>query len=493
MRFSVIIPLEFHRGQIEPCLERWARQQTFPGEQFEILAAGCRSSLDEETACSVWQRLRAHDRLLVFDEPHDVSLCVRGAKEARGELLFFTESHCLPEPDILTLIDDAFKRHPEWAGLSCQSVPVTPNRLSVIEADMYAADIQYGMLEHPWRKILDQCFAVRAAAYSDAGGFRPELGHFAEWHLAAHMHRKGYRIGYLPEARVHHHYSGDIGELLNFTRDFAQGEMRYFAAFREDECRAYFSEPAEWLIHHLWDPRLSRLALRLRRNARSRTMLKRMSPDERVARIQVFFAMRYLHASTALSLLSAVLRAQMHVLMLRLSAGLVPGKSAMRFFFLKTIGSMVNVERMRFIRAMKRETAFRTAAARSPMASMSWSMGDACAFPHCGYYACEEWQGRKFRWSAPVAVMELPLLPGKHELTLESLPIRTVSNLRFYIDGRPVAAAQKGNLFELQFEVPSDTPVSFALTCEPWRVADERRLLGLPVTLIASRRCAERS
>ena len=36
LRFSVIIPLEFHRGQVEECLQRWVHQQTYPREQYEI-------------------------------------------------------------------------------------------------------------------------------------------------------------------------------------------------------------------------------------------------------------------------------------------------------------------------------------------------------------------------------------------------------------------------------------------------------------------------
>jgi hypothetical protein len=38
-RFSVIIPLEEHRGQAVACVRAWAEQQDFPREQFELVRA----------------------------------------------------------------------------------------------------------------------------------------------------------------------------------------------------------------------------------------------------------------------------------------------------------------------------------------------------------------------------------------------------------------------------------------------------------------------
>ena len=84
-------------------------------------------------------------------QSHDIALCAVGASVARGKYLFFTESHCWPEADVLKLCLQAFREHADWAGMSCSSVRVCHNRLSVAEADMYDADIAYGMNVHPWR------------------------------------------------------------------------------------------------------------------------------------------------------------------------------------------------------------------------------------------------------------------------------------------------------------------------------------------------------
>src|SRR5687767_10516442 len=173
LRFSIIIPLEFHRGQVEACLRQWVQEQTYARDQYEIIAVGCRYSLDQEALSFFKSLLGPHDRLLLHDEPHDMALCVHGAQQAKGEVLFFTESHCLPRSNILSVADEMLLTHPQWAGFSCRSLRITHNALSVVEADLYEADIRFGMEEHPWRKILDQCFVVRIKNYHSAGEFRP--------------------------------------------------------------------------------------------------------------------------------------------------------------------------------------------------------------------------------------------------------------------------------------------------------------------------------
>ena len=75
--------------------------------------------------------------MLQIDLRHDMGLCAKAAETARGEVLFFTESHCLPEPETLAHADAAARANSEWAGFSCRSVSITQNLLSKIEAEWY--------------------------------------------------------------------------------------------------------------------------------------------------------------------------------------------------------------------------------------------------------------------------------------------------------------------------------------------------------------------
>src|SRR5271165_6309409 len=222
--FSIIIPLEFHRGQWERCWQGW-QSQTLPRSAFEIILVVPPDFPQRDKL----QDFASVGRLEYSQHSHDIGLCADGARSARGTYLFFTESHCWPEPDVLEICQRAIREHPEWAGLSCKSIRVCPNRLSEAEADMYEGDTEFGMTIHPWRKILDVCFVTSRDVYRQCGELEPEFGHFAEWVLAERYAARGLEIGYVPEAIVHHYYIGALDELRAFTLDFVSGEIRYFS------------------------------------------------------------------------------------------------------------------------------------------------------------------------------------------------------------------------------------------------------------------------
>jgi len=152
----------------------------------------------------------------------------------------------LAEADVLTLCLQAFREHADWAGMSCSSVRVCHNRLSCGEADMYDADIAYGMTFMPWRKVLDQCFVTRREAYEACGGFEPELGHFAEWVLAARYARAATRSAIFRKPVCITTTSASSAELKTFTLDFVAGEIRYFGRNSREPCSELLEAPPEW-------------------------------------------------------------------------------------------------------------------------------------------------------------------------------------------------------------------------------------------------------
>src|SRR5258708_3399502 len=160
--FSVIIPLEYHRGQWERCWQGW-QSQTLDRDSFEIILV---VPPDFPERGKLRELADPAPRLEYSQHSHDIALSADGAAAARGKFLFFTESHCWPEPDVLERCLQAFFANADWAGFSCKSLRVCPNRLSEAEADMYEADTDYGMIVHPWRKILDVCFAPRRRGHA---------------------------------------------------------------------------------------------------------------------------------------------------------------------------------------------------------------------------------------------------------------------------------------------------------------------------------------
>ncbi len=479
-RFSVIIPLEEHRGHAVSCVRAWVEQRDFPREQFELVIASPPDYPPAELE-ELQSLLAGHDRLLRLVHDHDMGLCAEAAAVANGEWLFFTESHCLPEPQTLARADEAARLHPEWAGFSCRSVPITKNRLSKVEAQLYERDIEHGMTEHPWRKVLDQCFVVRQKAYFEAGGFDPSFGHFAEWLIAARFYALGLTIGYARDARIHHMYIGRFDEWRRFTADFFYGQMRYVALEPADPLRIMFDEVPEWSMRRQFDRavalRVCRMLLRDLRRSRQRLLWPSSWPWSTLrgwlwrAAAGDYWVLIPAHTRR----LSARLAAQLHLL---LGNGARAEEALTR-----CCGAIALVERMKFVRRWAREEHGNAKGATLDSVGV-WKPGQADD-RGVGFHMVEA-----TLWSEPAAYVELPLPAGRYEVELRWLfrPLtRGAPLLSFYVDERPLTNEEVRILDDralLQVEIP-DTPQApprIGWVCSAHREPGDHRTLGLPVT-----------
>jgi len=261
-RFSILIPLGFTRGLAEQCVRAWTAEQRYPRDRYKLLIAAP-ARCDVAEIALLGSMLGAQDQIVSIDADHDITLVAEAARRVRGEVLIFTEGHCIPEPDFLQACDRAFAEHPEWAGFSGGSKPLVHNLLSEIEAEMYVDDIERNLREHPWLTVLDQCFVVKRTAYETSGGLDVRFGHFAEHVLAARLHRAGMAIGFDPRAAIAHHYVGDIAELIEFARDYGHGQASFASEAGSDPCGDLFSPPDVWRTRIAVEPAVGRRMVRL--------------------------------------------------------------------------------------------------------------------------------------------------------------------------------------------------------------------------------------
>ena len=414
--FSIIIPLEVHRGKAMKSVRAWAREQTFERSLYELIVV-----VPPDFPRDELQALRAllveHDRVLHSPEKHDMTLCVAGAAAAQGSVLFFTESHVWPEPDVLEKSQTVLDVHPEWSAFSCTSERVTGNRLSVLEADMYEADIEYGMTKHPWRKILDQCFVTRREPYFAAGGFPHEFGHFAEWVLAARYHALGHRIGYAPEIRLHHQYIGDLRELRKFSCDFIDGEFLFHSRSEESPGDELIEPYLEWVNRGSWDPRLAREMLRwiVQRRLRAVQWLPAAIGGGAFAQVAALLEEWRLSAAIAwTSRFGSIDRA--------------------RRVFEQYIAVLVWHRRMHHIARFLRQRRCPDPRATAVVDQASWSPIRPAGIDAVGFHQTEAWNGVTFRWSEAAALTSLRLKPGDYTVRMECPSIRNLANglhLRF--------------------------------------------------------------
>ena len=476
--FSVIIPLEYHRGQWERCWQGW-QAQTLNHDDFEIILV---VPADFSQHDKLRDLVGSRARLEYSQHVHDIGLCAAGAATARGKFLFFTESHCWPEPEVLQLCLQAFEDNPDWAGLSCRSIRITHNKLSIAEADMYDADIEYGMNFHPWRKILDQCFVTRRESYHQCGGLLQEFGHFSEWLLAARYHAAGHKIGYLPDALFHHYYIGAVSELKAFTLDFVTGEISYFSQGAHAPGGDLLEVPPEWACRQNFDAGTARAILRM--------ILRDLVAADAVGgqRWQSLRAIgRWIFpAISGDGLARAASAAATHSAYLAMTLAILVGRRDQLGHALKAyIGALIRQQRLNRIRIE------RLGAQPPAVPDEGGGPGTTAAVvSQTGFHLPERYQGHHFRWSETEAAIRIRASPGRLTLRIRCAQVRSLSDsidLRFYCDGRripdgAISAGAEG--FEIRMIIPQSGTVILGWLCQAFPATDDRRRLGLPVAAL---------
>ncbi len=502
-RFSVIIPLESHRGEAVRCVRGWAKGQLFPREQFEIVVAIPAGHSTPELE-EIRGLLGPQDRMLELDRHHDMDLCAKAAQSASGEVLFFTESHCLPEPGTLASAEAITRANPEWAGFSGRSIPITGNLLSEVEAAWYGPDIEFGMHEHPWRKVLDQCFVVRRSAYFQAGGFDPAFGHFAEWLIAARFHALGLTIGYAPTVRIHHRYIGEFAEWHHFTADFLRGQMAYLAVEPPDPLTTMFDEVPEWSRRHMLRRSVARRVCRMLLSdlRGSIELASAESPLRNLSSLRDWhwslLRSWLVRAAAGHSIMRA--RAQRRYLTTRVALQvdlLTRNRAQARVHLGRCCDAVAMVERTRFARAWARNLED-DEASRPPLDDVPardsglWEPGRLDEVHGVGFHSASAAGAERIRWSEPAAYVALPLAAGRYVMRLNWLfppQFDGDQSPRFYLDERPIPAERvsiRRDFVELRVDVPESSCLPrLGWVCPANHADDDARMLGLPVVSLA--------
>jgi hypothetical protein len=473
---SVIIPLEFHRDQWERCWQGW-NAQTVDRSAYELILV-----VPSDFQDLAWLDGVSADCLEFSSQSHDIDLCAAGAKRARGEYLFFTEAHCWPEPDVLERCLEAINTNRDWAGFSCLSVPITHNRLSVAEAEMYMVDIEYAMKVHPWRKILDQCFVTRREVYEHCGGFKTGIGHYAEWLLAASYFRGGYKIGYFPRARFHHYYSGSLDNLDMFTLDFVNGEIDYFGSEHDDSNRQLFEIPSEWICQGNFDRDMARSVLHIVLQGLWPPGSSRHHLPSAIVEIGRWLPPAIFGDGIVRT--RAVIGVAWARAVLRLAAA-IGSQKWLNYQFTNYIAKLIHAQRLAKIRILRptRRDALKTGHIGFGVNPFSL---DAT-----GFYPLEQSQGIRFRWSETAAAVLVSAPAGRQTIHIDCLPVRALSDVRsdlhFYIDGARISASRlsmAADRISIELDLARARVFKLGWTCAPFKATADHRLLGLAVRRI---------
>lgn len=496
---AVIIPVEYHRDQAVDCVRGWAQQQQHPADRYQLILCAP-SNLDPATETDIRALLRPWDRLEKSNANHDMALVAQAASMAESELLLFTESHCLPYPQAVGSIVGAAAEHPDWSGFSCTTTPMTRTLLSKIEANIYDTHIRQGLDSSGWMKVIDQCFVIRRDDYFAANGFRPEFGHFAEWLLAAELHRQNMTIGLYPHDLLQHYYSGVVSDLESFTFDFAKGHIQYLAECAAEPAARYFQEIPE-LQEYCRRSQADYRALALAKTKALPVTLIHMlrQSKNRLPRVTTGAVLLDWLESLLQGVSSASSRrwamASAYRAKRRLQRSLnSQDEVRARFDFLDWFAKVAHQSRLQFL---AETPALQGSFSRDPNFPAEQTVDWRSAERDDGQL---EWLGlfdgeltpaaERLRWSKPTACLWLPLHAGPQRITLEwdaTRPLPAFELLQVHFAGQRVLASAlqlTATSLTLQVVATGKSWQRLDWSVTPFLAKRDRRLLGLPITRI---------
>ena len=458
---SIVLPLVDDRGLGDRALAGW-RAQTLAAERFEIVTVA--PGQDGPLARRARSRLRPGDRLLVVPGAEEIDLYRVGGEAARGEVLLFTEAHCLPEPDTAAAL---------LRDLASSATPVivlgggaiAAREVATFESRLFVEGIRaHG--EDAWRRVSLRGLALRRDLWRAAGGFQDGCGRFAEAVLGVRLGRLGHAVGAAATARVHHGNCGSFAELAPPLCGLGRGQAAWRERCERGLEREFLPPLAEWSERGRWHRAHAR---HLAGVAARALLLDRGLPGWWARAGAMRRALPALLAAGAVGprapLALAAARAALAMAACRLPLGEERRYRAYR----------------RACSELLRWGVLRHVAARfwlpAPAPAASLLPGE---LPHgalIGFHLAERWGEESCRWSGPLALVPLALPPGDYRGTIElRSPVPEERRcLRLFFNGRPLPPGAVTFELRRQWCRPTGEQL-LAIACAPFLP----RRAGLP-------------
>jgi lipopolysaccharide/colanic/teichoic acid biosynthesis glycosyltransferase/GT2 family glycosyltransferase len=196
---SVVVPAYNAAATLGDCL-RALSQQTRDRDSYEVIV------VDDGSTDATADVARTHGvRLVRQANAGPAAARNRGAREARGELLLFTDADCAPAPDWIERLSAPFS-DPEVVG--AKGVYRTRQRSLVARFVQLEYEEKYArMARQEQIDFIDTYSAAyRRGVFLANGGFETlfRTASVEDQELSFRLARKGYRLVFVPDAVVYH-------------------------------------------------------------------------------------------------------------------------------------------------------------------------------------------------------------------------------------------------------------------------------------------------
>lgn len=281
---SVIVPHYNDLASLDRCLSA-LQAQTYAPDRFDVIVA---DNMSPVGADAVKQTIAGRARIVSVAERGAGPARNGGVAVARGQILAFTDSDCIPAPEWLAEGVAALKRS-DFVGGGMRVLVGDEDHVTGAEAFelVFAFDNQ-AYVERKGFTVTANLFCP-AALFAQVGGFRVGVSEDLEW---SHRARDaGFKIGYAPAALVAHPARRDWKELSAKWRRLNAETFGIVAARPQGRGR--------WLARSLLLP-LSAVA----HTPRVLTSPRLRSPRQKLRAMAMLYRLRFWRAFDAVGLLA---------------------------------------------------------------------------------------------------------------------------------------------------------------------------------------------
>lgn len=219
---SVVVPVRNDAARLGRCLEALSRQD-YPQAMYEVIV------VDNGSTDAPAEVVARFPRARLLSEPRPAADRARnvGIRDARGSVLAFTDSDCLPQADWLRRGVAAMAREPP-PGLVAGRIEVTARdeaNPSLAELhDLALAFLQERCVRRSHYGATANVF-TRREVFEAVGLLREDYGGDAEW--GVRVYRSGRPVVYADDVRVSHPARETVAALVTRTRRGARELVKW--------------------------------------------------------------------------------------------------------------------------------------------------------------------------------------------------------------------------------------------------------------------------
>lgn len=219
---SVIVPTYNDWARLRLCVDALALQ-TYPKERFEVIV------VNNNPNDSVPENFSLPENFQIITEAKTGSYAARNAalKIAKGGIIGFTDSDCIPDKDWIKNAVIYFQNNPSCSRIA-GNILVFPKGAKATVAEKY--DRLFAFRQKRYVNDYGTCVTANVFAYKyvfdEVGPFNDNLMSFGDLDWGSRAHKAGYKIDYVENVIVNHP-ARSLAELVKKEKRLAGGREKF--------------------------------------------------------------------------------------------------------------------------------------------------------------------------------------------------------------------------------------------------------------------------